>query len=99
MALLTQRFLPRMTRSEEGSVAIIVGLLLFLLIMSVGVAVDMTRAQILQQRMSAALDAAGLAAVEDISNPPASLCPSPATTACSQNWAKSEAMRYFSANF
>jgi Flp pilus assembly protein TadG len=91
--------MQRMMHSEEGSVAIIVGLLLFLLIMAVGVAVDMTRAQILEQRMSASLDAAGLAAAETIGSPPASLCPAPETQACATIWANQVAARYFTANF
>lgn len=79
-------------RSEEGSVIILVGLVALILILAVGCAVDMARAQILQQRISAALDAAGLAAAQTVNNPP-STYPDKTT------WANAEAVRYFSANF
>lgn len=80
-----------MLRHEGGSVIMLVGFIAFLLIMAVGVAVDMARAQILQQRISTALDAAGLAAALTVGTPPTGVN---ATT-----WANEEASRYFSANF
>jgi Flp pilus assembly protein TadG len=80
-----------MMRGERGSVIILVGFIAFLLIMSVGVAVDMARAQILQQRISSALDAAGLAAAQTMSTPPNGYS--------TYTWVNSEATRYFNANF
>jgi Flp pilus assembly protein TadG len=90
MLNVMKKYSERM-RSESGSVLIMVGFMIFLLIMAVGVAVDMTRAQILQQRISTALDAAGLAAAQTVGSPP--------TGMPTQTWADQEASRYFNANF
>lgn len=81
----------RPMRCERGNVLIMVSLMAFLLILAVGVAVDMARAQILQQRISASLDAAGLAAAETVSSPPSGVT--------NQDWAEQQAQRFFYANF
>lgn len=49
-------------RDEGGNIVMIAGLSIFTMLTATGVAVDMARAQILQNRIQAALDAAGLAA-------------------------------------
>ncbi len=52
----------RLLRSERASAMPLVGLGIFVIVGSAGIAVDMGRLQIAQSRMSSALDAAGLAA-------------------------------------
>ena len=54
--------LRRLARDEGGSALIVLGLGLVTLTGAVGFAIDMGRAQMVQSKMSAALDAAGLAA-------------------------------------
>ncbi len=49
-------------KREQGNVFIIVGFAIMVLITATGVSVDMARAQTLQEKISTALDAAGLAA-------------------------------------
>lgn len=70
-------------QSEQGSALPLVGLGIFVLLGSTGIAIDMGRAQIVQSRMQNALDAAGLAAGSEVS-----------TTNLN-----SEVSKYFYANF
>ncbi len=57
-----QRTMFSLFRSQRGSAMPLVGLGIFVMVGSAGIAVDMGRLQIAQSRMSASLDAAGLAA-------------------------------------
>ncbi len=102
--------LRQFIRAERGNVIVLVGVSIFMLVMGVGAAVDMSRAQTLQTRMSTSLDAAGLAAGATVNE-------IPATDACyaqfsaTQNltaaqlgvvqtcWVQKEAVKYFNANF
>ncbi len=54
--------IKRFGKDEQGSVLALVGVAALLLIIATGTAVDMARAQTLQNKISSALDAAGLAA-------------------------------------
>jgi Flp pilus assembly protein TadG len=78
-------------KEEKGNVLILVSLSAFLLILSIGAAIDMTRAQILQLKMYSALDAANLAAGAAAANPPAGYT--------EQTWVNSEVSKFFNANF
>lgn len=80
---LFQRRTIALLRDERGSTMIFMGLAMFMLLAATGVSVDMARAQILQQKMSSSLDAAGLAA---------------GATANVIN-AQTQATKYFNANF
>jgi Flp pilus assembly protein TadG len=75
--------LSRYARNEEGSVFVLVAVAAFLLITVTGVAVDTAREEMLQQKISSALDAAGLAA---------------GATANSID-VQTQAQKYFNANF
>lgn len=81
----------KMQRSENGAVAVLVGLAVFLLVLVASVAVDMARAQILHTKIQSALDASGLAAAAALSNVP--------NGTSEQDWATQQAQRYFNANF
>src|ERR1035437_4276171 len=78
-------------RREEGNVIILVALMAFLLVIVVGVAIDMVRAQTLRARMQYALDAGGLAAAGTIFEVPNGMG--------LNDWAQSQATRYFDADF
>ncbi len=84
---LHERFL-QLQQAERGSVFIMVAFAGFMLIAATGVAVDITRAQILQTKMSAALDAAGLAAGATASSGPANLT--------AQQWVQQQAVKNIS---
>jgi Flp pilus assembly protein TadG len=73
----------RLAGSEQGSALPLVGLGLFMLLGSTGIAIDMSRVQIVQARMSSALDAAGLAA----------------GSVANTSDINAEATKYFNANF
>jgi Flp pilus assembly protein TadG len=73
----------KILNSEQGSVFVMVAAAAFMLITATGAAVDMARAQILQNKISTALDAAGLAA---------------GATANTVN-VQTQATKYFNANF
>lgn len=85
------RSLVKLQRSENGAVAVLVGLAVFLLVLVASVAVDMARAQILHTKIQSSLDASALAAAAAIPSTP------PGTT--TQEWATQQAQRYFDANF
>ena len=70
--------------NQQGSVFVLVGVFALLLVIASGAAIDMTRAQTLQARISSSLDAAGLAA---------------GATAASGGGVQAQATRYFNANF
>ncbi|MEQ1706294.1 MAG: TadE/TadG family type IV pilus assembly protein [Rickettsiales bacterium] len=72
-----------MIREQCGSAIPIIGISLFAIMSAVGVSIDMSRAQLVQSRMSSALDNAGLAAAATIST----------------NNIDAEAGKYFNANF
>jgi Flp pilus assembly protein TadG len=57
----------RFAADERGSALPLIGVSIFVLLGSTGIAVDMGRVQMAQSRMSAALDAAGLAAGANVS--------------------------------
>lgn len=57
-----------LTRSEQGSAMVMIGLGMSVLVASAGVAIDMSRVQIVQAKLTNALDAAGLAAGATIGN-------------------------------
>jgi Flp pilus assembly protein TadG len=57
-----QRLLKRFVRDERGVTLPMIGIAFTALVGSVGVAIDSGRAQLVQSKLSAALDAAGLAA-------------------------------------
>lgn len=75
--------IKRFNDNEEGSVFVLVALSSLMLIAAAGAAIDMARAQTLQQKISSSLDAAGLAA---------------GATASSVD-PTTQATRYFNANF
>lgn len=83
--------LLKLQRSEKGSVAVLVGLAVFVLLLGASVAVDMARAQILHTKIQSALDASGLAATAALSNVP--------DGTSEADWAQQQAQRYFDANF
>lgn len=85
------RSLVKLHRSENGAVAVLVGLAVFLLVLVASVAVDMARAQILHTKIQSALDASGLAAAAALSTVPDGVT--------EQDWATQQAQRYFNANF
>ncbi len=85
------RSYARLQRSENGAVAVLVGLAVFVLVLVASVAVDMARAQILHTKIQSALDASALAAAAALSNVPDGTEP--------QDWAAQQAQRYFNANF
>ncbi len=70
-------------KEQRGSAIPIIGLGIFAMVTAIGAAIDMSRAQLVQSRMSAALDNAGLAAASTVS-----------TTDVN-----AEATKYFNANF
>lgn len=71
------------SRSESGSALVMVSLATFMLLAATGMAIDLGRVQVVQSRLSSALDAAGLAA---------------GTVANSGN-INTTATKYFNANF
>lgn len=78
-----KRLLLTLLKNDCGAVLPMLGIGLVMLVIATGTAVDMARAQLVQARLSSALDAAGLAAGASIS------------TANAQQ----EAQKYFDANF
>ncbi|MGE0754212.1 MAG: pilus assembly protein TadG-related protein [Alphaproteobacteria bacterium] len=60
LRLLT--LLTSFRRAQDGAAMPLIGLAIFMMIAAAGMAIDMSRAQIAQSRLSNALDAAGLAA-------------------------------------
>lgn len=87
-----QRQISRLLRTDErGSVMIMVAGGALLAVAATGIAVDTARAQILQTKMSSALDAAGLAAGASANSGPSG------TSA--QAWVQQQAQKYFDANF
>ena len=79
---LSRRFRD-LLEDQQGNTLMLVGLGIFALMGAAGSAIDMGRAQMVQAKLSSALDAAGLAA---------------GATANSQN-INTEAQKYFDANF
>lgn len=77
------RFVRPMIREQHGSAIPMIGLGIFAIMSALGASIDMSRAQLVQARMSNALDNAGLAA---------------ASTASTTN-INTEATKYFNANF
>lgn len=77
------RLILPIIREQRGSAIPIIGLGIFAMMSAIGASVDMSRAQLVQARMSSALDNAGLAAAATVS-----------TTNIN-----SEAAKYFNANF
>ncbi len=94
---------PSLLAAESGNVVILVALGIFLMVMACGVAVDMARAQTLQNRMSNALDAAGLAAGATANSLPLGYTVSDSCTQQNLNangcWVLEQVQRYFAANF
>ncbi|HEU5046724.1 MAG TPA: TadE/TadG family type IV pilus assembly protein [Rickettsiales bacterium] len=77
---------------ENGSMLILMAILTaFVLIVAAGFAIDITRGEILQGKMSSAFDAASLATEVEVQNPP--------TGYTQEAWANEVAQRYFNANF
>lgn len=62
MLRMFKNTLSSFARETRGNVAMLTGLSIFALVTATGVSVDMARAQMLQAKIQAALDAAGLAA-------------------------------------
>jgi hypothetical protein len=88
-------YFQRRLAPQKGSVFILVAVAAMMLIAATGVSVDMARAQVLQTRISSALDAAGLAAGATATSPP-----SPLPSFCaSSSWVQCQAQKYFNANF
>jgi len=83
MTHFLRRYWLALAKREEGSVFVMVAASALLLITVTGTAVDMARAQMLQAKISSALDAAGLAA---------------GNTANTVN-VETQAQKYFNANF
>ncbi len=89
--------LRRMIRGENGNVLVLIGVSLFLIVMVIGAAVDMTRAQTLRMRLSSALDAAGLAAAAVANTPGAAYVNG--SNIDYNGWVQEEAQRYFTVEF
>lgn len=85
------RHFRNLQQSASGSVAILVGLGVFLFIIAAGAAVDMARAQILRSKIQSALDASGLAAGAALSNVP--------TGYTDAQWVQIQAQKFFDLNF
>lgn len=81
--------------SQKGSVFVLVAVAAMMLVIATGTSVDMARAQVLQARLSSALDAAGLAAGATATTPPNTL---PGYCG-SSSWVQCQAQKYFNANF
>jgi hypothetical protein len=80
-------YFQRRLAPQKGSVFILVAVAAMMLIAATGVSVDMARAQVLQTRISSALDAAGLAAGATATSPP-----SPLPSFCaSSSWVQCQA--------
>ncbi len=77
------RFVLPIIREQRGSAIPIIGLGIFAMMSAIGASIDMSRAQLVQARMSAALDNAGLAAAATVSTIDVN----------------AEATKYFNANF
>lgn len=83
--------LRRMVHSEQGSVALIIGVAIFALVLGAGAAIDMSRAEILQSKIQSSLDESGLAVLASMSERPAEISQG--------EWAAQQAQRFFDANF
>lgn len=94
-----QNYLKSIIHNQQGSVFIMVAAAAFMLITATGVAVDMSRAQTLQTKLSSALDAAGLAAGATTSSVPPTINPATNQTWTQADWVQSQAQKYFNANF
>ncbi len=79
----SSRIMQRIIFDQKGSAIPLIGMGIFAMMGCIGAAIDMSRAQLVQARMSSALDNAGLAA---------------AATASTTD-VNSEASKYFNANF
>lgn len=81
--MLNFKLIRHLIHEQCGSAIPIIGISLFAIMSAIGVSIDMSRAQLVQSRMSSALDNAGLAAAATIST----------------NNINSEANKYFNGNF
>jgi Flp pilus assembly protein TadG len=94
-------FFLTLFKSENGSAILLVSLGMVAMLTAVGAAVDMSRLQTLQARISSALDAAGLAAGATANSPPSPLpanCTQASAQSVKQAWVQCQAQRFFNSN-